>query len=151
MKSIIIIVCLSLIIYVGIASAEETKAGFVKNVSGQVFIGRKQISIPAKVGDKLFENDIISTGSDGKIGIIFQDNSVMGIGSNTQVNISKFAFEPTNKKFALFVQIKKGTLVYLAGLIAKLENKSVRFESPTAVCGLRGTHMAIKVEAGEVK
>ena len=134
--------------YVGLVSAEETKAGFVKNISGQVFIGRKQISIPAKAGDKLFENDFIITGSDGKIGIILQDNSVLGIGPNTQVNISKFVFEPANKKFAFTAQIKKGTLVYLAGLIAKLDNKSVRFESPTSVCGVRGTHLAIKVEAG---
>jgi hypothetical protein len=151
MKSTAIIACLSLIMYVGLASAEETKAGFVKSVSGQAFISRKQISIPAKVDDKLFENDIIITGSDGKIGIIFQDNSVLGIGSNTQVNISKFAFEPANKKLAFLVKIKKGTLVYLAGLIAKLENKSVRFETPTSVCGVRGTHVAIMVEGGDVK
>jgi hypothetical protein len=149
MKSTVIIACLSLIMYVGLASAEETKAGFVKSVSGQASIGRKKISIPAKVGDNLFETDTIITGSDGNIGVIFQDNSVLGIGPNTQVNISKFAFEPANKKFAFFAQIKKGTLVYLAGLIAKLENKSVRFETPTAVCGIRGTHLAIKVDAGD--
>jgi hypothetical protein len=151
MKSTVIIACLSLILYVSLASAEETKAGFVKSVSGQVFIGRKQVKIPAKADDKLFENDVIITGPDGKIGIIFQDNSVLGIGSNSQVNISKFAFEPANKKLAFLVQIKKGTLVYLAGLIAKLENKSVKFETPTSVCGVRGTHLAIKVEGGDVK
>jgi hypothetical protein len=148
MKLTVIIACLTLIMYISLASAEETKVGFVKSVSGQASIGRKQISNPAKVGDKLFEHDIIITGSDGKIGVIFQDNSVLGIGSNTQVNISKFAFDPVNKKFAFFAQIKEGTLVYIAGLIAKLENKSVRFESPTAVCGIRGTHLAIKVGGG---
>lgn len=148
MKSTVIIACLSLMMHVSLASAEETKAGFVKNVSGQAFIGRKQISISAKAGDKLFENDIIITGSDGEIGIIFQDNSVLGIGPNTHVNISKFKFEPANKKFAFIAQIKKGTIVYFAGLIAKLQNKSVRFETTTAVCGVRGTHLAIKVEGG---
>jgi hypothetical protein len=148
MKSTVIIACMSLIMYVSPASAEETKAGFVKNVSGQAFIGRKQISIPAKVGDKLFEDDIIITGSNGEIGIIFQDNSVLGIGPNTHVNISKFKFDPANKKFAFVAQIKKGTIVYLAGLIAKLQNKSVRFETASAVCGVRGTHLAIKVEGG---
>lgn len=148
MKSTVIIACFSLIMYVGLASAEETKAGFVKSVSGQAFISRKQISIPAKAGDKLFEKDVIITGPNGKMGVIFQDNSVLGIGPNTQVNISKFAFEPNNKKFAFSAQINKGTIVYLAGLIAKLEGKSVRFDSPTASCGIRGTHLAIKVEAG---
>jgi hypothetical protein len=150
MKStvVIVMVCLSLLMHVCVASAEETKAGFVKNVSGHAFISRQKISVPAKIGDKLFVNDIIITGSDGEIGVIFQDNSVLGIGPNTRVNISKFAFEPAKKKFAFLLQIKRGTLVYFAGLIAKLENKSVKFESPNAVCGIRGTHLAIKVEGG---
>jgi hypothetical protein len=151
MKSTVIVVCFAVLLCAALASAEETKAGFVKSVSGQAFISRNQISIPAKVDDKLFESDVIITGPDGKMGIIFQDNSVLGIGSNSQVNISKFAFEPANKKLAFLVKIKKGTLVYLTGLIAKLENKGVRFETPTVVCGVRGTHLAIKVEGTDVK
>jgi hypothetical protein len=149
MKSTMVIACLLLILYVGLASAEETKVGFVKNVSGQAFISRKQVATPASAGDQLFENDIVTTGPDGRIGLIFQDNGVLGIGPNSQVNVSKFAFEPANKKLAFFLNIKRGTMVYLSGLIAKLDNKNVRFESPTAVCGIRGTHLAIKVEDGK--
>jgi hypothetical protein len=148
MKSTAIIVFLSLILYVGSACAEETTAGFVKNVSGQASIKRNQTSIPARVGDKLFESDIVVTGPDGRIGLIFQDNGLLGIGPNSQVNLSKFAFEPANKKLAFFLNIKRGTMVYLSGLIAKLDSKNVRFETPTAACGIRGTHMAIKVGDG---
>jgi hypothetical protein len=128
------------------ATAEEPKAGFVKNVSGQAFIERNKVLMAAQVKDKLMENDILVTGRNGSMGVILQDNSVMSIGPNTRLIISKFVFEPDNKKFSFIAQIKKGSLVYLTGLIAKLNNKGVRFETPTAVCGVRGTHFAINVD-----
>ena len=37
-------------------------------------------------------------------------------------------------------------MVYSTGLIAKLDRKSVRIETPNAVCGVRGTQFAIKVD-----
>ena len=148
-KSTAVIALLLIILSVDTASASETKAGVVKNASGHVFIDRQQISIPANAGDNLFENDVIRTGPDGSIGVIFQDNGVMGIGPNTRVNISKFAFEPANQKYGFIAQITKGTLVYFAGLIAK--QKNVRFETPTVSCGIRGTHLAIKVEPADEK
>jgi hypothetical protein len=37
-------------------------------------------------------------------------------------------------------------MVYLTGLMAKLDSKSVRIETPNAVCGVRGTQFAIKVD-----
>jgi hypothetical protein len=128
------------------ATAEESKAGFVKNVSGQAFVERNKVLMDAHVKDKLIENDILVTGRNGSMGVILQDNSVMSIGPNTRLIISKFVFEPDNKKFSFIAQIKKGSLVYLTGLIAKLNHKGVRFETPTAVCGVRGTHFAINVD-----
>jgi hypothetical protein len=36
--------------------------------------------------------------------------------------------------------------VYLTGLIAKLDNRAMRVETPTAVCGVRGTRFAVSVK-----
>jgi hypothetical protein len=92
------------------------------------------------------ENDVLVTGRIGSMGVILQDNSVMSIGSNTRLVISKFIFEPADEKLSFIAQIKKGTVVYLTGLIAKLNRSGVKFETHTAVCGIRGTHFAIKVD-----
>lgn len=146
MRIFLITICLVFICCIGMATAEEPRAGFVKNVSGQAFIERNKVTLSAKVKDRLIENDILITGSSGSIGVILQDNSVMSIGSNTRLIISKFVFEPANEKLSFTAQIKKGTVVYLTGLIAKLNHSGVRFETPAATCGIRGTHFAIKVE-----
>jgi len=146
MKISIITVCLLFICCIGMAAAAERKAGFVKNVNGQASIERNNAITPVKVKDELLESDILVTGSGGSMGVILQDNSVMSIGSNTRLVISKFAFEPADEKLSFVAQIKKGTVVYLTGLIAKLNRNAVRFETPTVACGVRGTHFAIKVE-----
>jgi len=128
------------------AAAAEQRAGFVKNVSGEAFIERNKVITAAKVKGELMENDVLVTGRSGSMGVILQDNSVMSIGSNTRIAISKFVFEPADEKLSFTAQIKKGTVVYLTGLIAKLNHSGVKFDTPTAVCGVRGTHFAIKVE-----
>jgi hypothetical protein len=151
MKSPVIIVCFILLLMIGTAAAEDAKVGFVKNVSGQASIARKQASIPAKVRDKLYENDVLNTGGDGSMGVILQDNSVLSLGPNSRLVIKKFLFEPANQKLTFNAQIKKGTLTYLTGLIAKLNRKGVQIETPTTVCGIRGTHLAIKVDNPDEK
>ncbi|HJX74686.1 MAG TPA: hypothetical protein VJ307_11115, partial [Candidatus Deferrimicrobiaceae bacterium] len=59
--------------------------------------------------------------------------------------IQKFLFSPAEEKFGLLVRITQGTMAYLSGLIGKLSPESVRFETPTASIGIRGTHFAVKV------
>jgi len=150
-KPPVIMACIMLLLTIGPAAAEEAKVGFVKNVSGQASIARQQTSTPAKAGDKLYENDVLNTGRDGSMGLILQDNSVLSLGPNSRLVIKQFLFEPASQKLAFNAQIKKGTLTYLTGLIAKLNRKGVRIETPTAVCGVRGTHLAIKVDNPDAK
>jgi hypothetical protein len=146
MRITLITICLVFICSIGMAAAKEPRVGFVKNVSGQAFIERNKVIVPAKVKDELMENDVLVTGRIGSMGVILQDNSVMSIGSNTRLVISKFIFEPAKEKLSFIAQIKNGTVVYLTGLIAKLNRSAVKFETNTVVCGVRGTHFAIKVD-----
>ena len=146
MKKLILIVSMAVILWAGLLLAEETSIGFVKNVSGQAFIGRQQKLIPARVNEKLLLSDALVTGADGSIGVIMQDNSVLSLGPKSRVNLTQFSFAPAENKLSFIAKIKRGTMVYLTGLMAKLDSKSVRIETPNAVCGVRGTQFAIKVD-----
>ena len=137
---------MAVILWTGLLLAEETSIGFVKNVSGQAFIGRQQKLIPARVNEKLLLSDALVTGADGSIGVIMHDDSVMSLGPKSRVNLTQFSFVPAENKLSFIAKVKRGTMVYLTGLMAKLDRKSVRIETPTAVCGVRGTQFAIKVD-----
>jgi hypothetical protein len=128
MKKFFIAIIIVIICYTSPAHTEDQRTGFVKNVSGKAFIERNKIIKSANVKDGLLEKDILITGQDGSMGVILQDNSVMSIGPNTRVIISKFLFNPAAEKLSFTAQVKKGTVVYLTGLIAKLNRNGVRFD-----------------------
>jgi hypothetical protein len=134
----------------GAAAADEPGAGFVKNVTGQAFIERNQQVLPARVRDVLLEKDVLVTGPDGSLGVILQDNGVLSLGANSRMAISSFLFKPAEEKLSFVARLTQGKILYLTGLIAKLDRNAVRFETPTAVCGIRGTRLAIAVEEREL-
>jgi hypothetical protein len=146
MKTFISLVCFLLICGANLAVGAEIRIGVIKNANGAAFVERNNALLPLKVGDKLYENDTIVTGRGGSMGLILRDNSVLSVGSNTRLIISKYVFEPAEKKLSMVARIKQGTLTYLTGVMAKLNPNAVRFETPVAVCGVRGTHFAIKVD-----
>jgi hypothetical protein len=80
------------------------------------------------------------------MGIVLQDNSTLSLGPRTKLILSKFVFAPADKKFSMVVRITRGTMAYLTGLMGKMKPEAVRFETPTASCGIRGTHFAIEVQ-----
>jgi len=128
------------------AIAAEKGIGVIKNIKGPVFIEREKASIPAKMNDELFEKDIIVTGKIGSMGAVLIDDSMISSGPNTRLILSQFAFDPAEKKLSSTVQITRGTFIYLSGLIGIHDSKAVKFVTPTASCGIRGTHLAIYVE-----
>jgi len=151
MRRLIMLVCLFLAWGSSLAMAAdaETRIGVVKNVKGTVAIERDRQSIPAKAGDKLFEKDRVITGAKSSVGLILRDNSVMSLGPNTRVVMSEYMFVPAERKLSMVARISRGTMTYLTGVMGKMKPEAVRIETPTAVCGVRGTHLAIKVEDGD--
>ena len=59
--------------------------GQIKTLSGDVSIVRNNVKSPAKAGDLLEKADTLMTGTDGRVGITFIDNSRFSLGPNSQV------------------------------------------------------------------
>jgi hypothetical protein len=127
-------------------AAASEYMGFVKYLAGDVAIVRSGTTIKAETNEKLLKGDLIKTGASGKVGLIFEDDTVISIGPNSRIVIEDFAFQPNEKKLSFFARILKGTVNYLSGQIAKLAPKQVRIETPQATIGIRGTHVLIKVD-----
>ena len=130
----------------GPARAEMSQAGIVKTVKGQVTVERAGQVLTAEEGLKLMQGDIMVTGADSTLGIIMRDNSVVSVGPDSRLELTEFVFEPAEKRMSFVSRMIKGTAVYLSGLIAKLDQRAMRVETPTAVCGVRGTRFAISVK-----
>ncbi len=145
MKYLIILLLIVINSSAGFA-AESAYIGSVKNVSGSCFVIRQSETMPAVVGLRLIRQDILQTGKNSYMGIILRDNSLLSIGSETRLELSSFDFDPNEKKLGFTSRLIRGTLVYLTGIMTKLNKDSVKFVTPTAVVGVRGTKIAIKAE-----
>lgn len=129
----------------GMAAAPD-HVGIVKSLAGDVAIVRNDTPIKAETNMKLLKGDHIRTGKNGKVGLIFEDDTVISIGPNSRIVIEDFLFQPSEKRLSFITRVIQGTVSYLSGQIAKLAPGLVRIETPQATVGLRGTHVLVKVD-----
>lgn len=90
-------------------------------------------------------SDSLKTGSDGKLGVTLKDDTRVSIGPSSEVHITSLLYSPSEGRLALALKFIQGAAIYVSGRIAKLAPDSVRLETPTAILGVRGTTLAIRV------
>lgn len=142
------ILMLSFNINCAFAAAGEP-VGRIKTAASPAHVMRGAEKIPAKSGMVIIKSDTLVTGKQGSLGIVFNDNSTLALGSNAIFNLTHYEFNVLDKKAGFVGKISRGSIVYLSGLIAKMNADAVRFETPAAVAGIRGTKLAIRVEGDD--
>jgi hypothetical protein len=139
------VMCAVFIICIATSAAADDPAGIVKTVKGAASIMRQEKVTPAAGGQKIFKGDTVKTGPDGSLGIIFEDDTLLSLGPNSEVIINEYVFAPAHGNMSIVIRMLKGTAAYLSGIIAKLSPQSVKFETPTATLGVRGTSFCAQV------
>jgi hypothetical protein len=121
-------------------------AGRVKVASGAAFVVREGHQIPAALGQVVLQADVLRTGADGRLGITLNDDTRVSLGPGSEVHLDRFSFGSADGGMALVLRFVRGVAAYVSGRIAKLSPDSIRLETPTAIVGVRGTTLAIRVE-----
>ncbi len=129
------------------AFGQTAVVGRIKSASGAVFIVRQQAEIPAWTGQPLLEEDGLKTGADGRLGITLKDETRLSLGPNSDVRLDQFVYAPGEGRLRFALTIARGVMAYVSGRIAKLSPDAVRLETPSAILGVRGTTLVIRVEA----
>ena len=144
--------CCAIVLTLTLAAAtpalaqQPSAAGRIKVASGAAFIMRDSTLIPAQTGQEVFEADELRTGADGRIGVTLMDDTRISLGADSEVHLDRFVFAPADGHFGFVFKIVHGVAAYVSGQMAKLSPDSVRLETPTAIVGVRGTSLAIRVE-----
>ena len=129
----------------GSAAASDGSVAMVKTVQGPASIVRGQSVVPAVANEKVFQGDTLRTGADGSLGVIFKDDTIISLGPNSELVVDVFLYAPAEGKLSFVARMLRGTAAYVSGIIAKLSPQSVRFETPVATLGIRGTRFLVKV------
>jgi hypothetical protein len=137
---------LGLVMAAGQTQASDQVVGSLKNVKGTAQVIRGKQTLAAKQGLKLMQQDTLTTGKDGSLGVIFRDDSVLSLGPESELVIDEFVFQPAEGKMSMITNMVKGTASYLTGKIGKAAPDKVKMETPLATIGIRGTHYLVKVD-----
>lgn len=131
------------------AADPQNPAGSVKTVSGTATVSHGGAAAKAlSPGDRLFEKDVLITGKDSSLGVIFRDNTTLALGPGSRLVVERFLFEPQKGSLAQVLRISRGSMAAVSGEIVKLNPEVARVETPLYSIGIRGTHFLLTLEPG---
>jgi len=126
--------------------ADHLFIGYVKTAKGDASIVRGKQIIPARINEQISRNDVLKTGAKSSLGVALKDDTLIALGSNSEVIISEYNFSPGEGKLNLFTKMLKGCVEFASGIIGKLSPETVRFSTPVGDISLRGTRFAVWIQ-----
>jgi len=128
-----------------LALAEGPPIGKIKTGTGDMAVSRGGRETAINIGSPVYQNDIIRTGADSAVGIIFEDNTILSLGPESEIVIDEYIFAPEKDMMSMVTRMLKGTACYISGIIGRQSPESVKFQTPDATIGIRGTQFLVKV------
>ena len=103
-----------------------------------------------KVGDPVYQRDIIQTGADGTVGLALNDGTAFNVSANARIVLDEFVYDPNSTSNSALISLTKGTFTFIAGKVAKTGDMKV--DTPVATMGIRGTAPRVSIaEDGSVR
>jgi hypothetical protein len=133
----------SLIIGLLVASSAWAEIGSVTEASGTAIIKRGKETIQVSKGTLIETNDRVET-KNGKIKIVFKDDTNVTVTESSSLIIDDFVYDPKSGAGKLGLKAAAGTIRYVSGNIAK-DPKNVKINTPTAAIAVRGTDFVMAV------
>jgi hypothetical protein len=136
---------LAVVVQVGLSTpARADDVGQIKVSRGRVHIERGGRRLPAPVGARVQPADVVVTGPDGSVGILFSDASLLSAGPDSVLVLDTFTFDSTTNQGAFETTLRQGTLSAVSGKIAKQSHDAMKVRTPTMVLGVRGTEFVVR-------
>jgi hypothetical protein len=126
-------------------------AGTVTHASGTVTARRddgatRVVSVRSQVN----AGETLSTAADTFARVKFNDGTEIVLRPESRMKIESFNFdERAPQSDSAVFNLLKGGLRSISGLIAKRNNQNVRYVTPTATVGIRGTHVGMMHCSGD--
>jgi hypothetical protein len=126
------------------AAAEPV--GNVATLTGTATVIRNRDSLPLKLQDDIFQDDVLQTSANSTLGVTFTDATTFNLTANARITVDSFVYEEGGKQNAALFGITRGTVAFVAAAVAKTGD--MRISTPTATLGIRGTTGLVEVPEG---
>ena len=126
------------------AASSDEPIGNVATLTGTASVVRNQNTLPLKLKDDIYLNDVVTTFADSTLGITFNDETTFNLTAKASVTIDNFIYEDGGKQNSALFDITKGTVAFVASAVAKTGD--MKIATPTATLGIRGTTGLVEVD-----
>ncbi|MEM7425832.1 MAG: tandem-95 repeat protein, partial [Pseudomonadota bacterium] len=120
--------------------------GQVETLEGTAFATRTDgTKVELKVGDPVFQGDVVETGPDSKLGVTFIDETVFSLSEDARMVLDELVYDPGGSDNSMLVNLVQGSFVFVAGQVAP--SGDMKVQTPVATMGIRGTTVIAKIGA----
>ena len=141
------VICTS---YVAVAEVSQ-QVGFVIALRGKVqavdSAGNTRILV---VKDHFYIEDTIKTGKRSRLQLMFKDNTIISLGSDSELKIAEYEWNQKKLKGKITTEVKEGAFRIMGGLISKESPDKFKTKTAAAVIGIRGSMYAGTVRNGKL-
>ena len=114
---------------------EKQLVGIIGAASGTVSTETRDL----KTGDKVYLGETIYAGVNSGTQLLLLDQSTFTIGSDSEVVIDTFIYDPGSNVGKIITKVKKGSLKVVSGLISLNNPDNLSITVPAGTIGTRGT------------
>tara|TARA_R110000787_G_scaffold25757_5_gene72250 strand:- start:11946 stop:16268 length:4323 start_codon:yes stop_codon:yes gene_type:complete len=133
-----------------VTDAAATPIGKIETLEGSVVIIRADgTRVEAVSGDSVFQGDVLETGDNGAIGIIFIDETTFSLGANGRMVLDELIYDPDTQSGSSTFSLVQGVFSFVSGSISKTGVDAMTIKTPVATIGIRGTAGSIDLPEGE--
>ncbi len=100
------------------------------------------------IGARVIANELIQTGGEGTLNVLFLDRTSLSIGRNSTLVIDKYVYDPATGKGVMTATMARGVMRFIGGQIS--HTTGVKVLTPVATIGVRGGMMTVSVGPGGV-
>ena len=138
-----------IVVFISCFALANEPIGTIGIVVGQADVINRDMDIEIK--DNIYFGDVIKTGAQTNLQILFDDETVFTIGENTEIVINEFIYDPnqSNELNTISAEVVQGSLKVVTGLIAKQNPENLSITLPTGVLATRGTEVQALVKPGQ--
>jgi len=121
--------------------AELKKIGAVEIAAGSVSVRHPDgTSGTLAKGAPIYQGDLIETGADGRVGVVFVDKSSFSLGPKGRMSMDEMVYDPANPQDGhSTVAALGGAFSFVSGQIAKAHPDAMVIKTPVLTIGVRGT------------
>lgn len=122
-------------------------AGLVQFATGEVQLRRGATESAAVKGVEIESGDVIVTGASGRAQIRFSDGGLVALYPDSQFTVTRYADAGSATQDHFAVNLLRGGMRAITGLIGKRDASNYKVTTPTAVVGIRGSAFLIGFNA----